>query len=712
MSGRLKLLSGTAIAAVAALSLSAAALGLAMPMLVAQAQENTVQRGPEVQQGPDLAAPQESVLSESAPHVANGVVETTDSAGMGTSDGAAPPTSDPVAAVPAPAAPEPTAAEAGAATHQPAAATAEAAPPAPTAPASIAPEPLAPVVAEPAPQIPAPQNAAVEPPAATTAPATAEAPAPAAAPSASEPAAVAATPEPAVVDPVAMQVSALLEGKALDAIATQKAEREALAAFYAARGGAQVFTAGHEISPLGKAVLAVFAASAADGLSPADYAVAAPKAGATDVDVAGTELRLAAATLAYARHLQVGRFNPGRISENVDPTLTPPDPAAVLALVTTTPNVRVALASFAPQYPGYAALKAKLAAMRPEQSAVAPPQVPQGKVLRPNMSDPRVPILRARLGLPGEADNLVYDHDLVEAVKSFQAKTGQPPSGIIGKGTISAMNDTGERRVGDIIANMERWRWLPHDMAQTYVMVNIPEFMVRIVKDGKPFHETKVVVGKPENQTPLLTHDMEYIVFNPSWNVPPGIAKKEMLPRLAADPYYLARQGIDVVRNGRVVDPGMVDWSRGTQGYAFRQPPGERNALGRIKFMFPNKHSVYLHDTPSRALFANDRRAYSHGCVRVFEPLKFGEAIFALGMPQDPWSQGRISKQLGGNEKYVNLKQRFPVHLVYFTTFVNEAGALVSREDLYGINAQTKLMLGLDGARRMADRGATATPAR
>ncbi len=350
----------------------------------------------------------------------------------------------------------------------------------------------------------------------------------------------------------------------------------------------------------------------------------------------------------------------------------------MLALVTTTPNVRAALASFAPQYPGYAALKAKLAEMRPEQSAVAPPQVPQGKVLRPNMSDPRVPILRARLGLPGEADNLVYDHDLVEAVKAFQAKTGQPPSGIIGKGTISAMNDTGERRVGDIIANMERWRWLPHEMAQTYVMVNIPEFMVRIVKDGKLFHETKVVVGKPENQTPLLTHDMEYIVFNPSWNVPPGIARKEMLPRLAADPYYLARQGIDVVRNGRVVDPGMVDWSRGTQGYAFRQPPGERNALGRIKFMFPNKHSVYLHDTPSRSLFANDRRAYSHGCVRVFEPLKFGEAIFALGMPQDPWSQGRISKQLGGSEKYVNLKQRFPVHLVYFTTFVNEAGALVS----------------------------------
>jgi murein L,D-transpeptidase YcbB/YkuD len=709
MSGRLKLLSGTALAAMTALSLSAAALGLAIPMRLAQAQENTVQ------QGPDLAAPRDA-----APHAATGLVETTDNAGMGTSDTAAPAASDPVAAVPAPISSEPPAAEAGATTHEPAApaTTAAVQAPAPIAPPTsapptiaspaIAPAPLAPAAAEPAPQDTAEVPAAA-PPATTTAPATAETPPPA---GAEPPASVTAAPEAPVVDPVAMQVSALLESTALDAIAAQKNERDALAAFYAARGGEPIFTTGHEISPLGKAVQAVFAASAADGLSPSDYAVALPKPGATDADIAGTELRLAAATLSYARHLQVGRFNPSRISENVDPTLTPPDPAAVLALVTTTPNVRAALASFSPQYPGYVALKAKLAEMRPEQSTVAPPQVPSGKVLRPNMSDPRVPILRARLGLPGEADNLVYDHDLVEAVKAFQAKVGQPPSGIIGKGTLSAMNDTGDRRVADIIANMERWRWLPHEMAPTYVMVNIPEFMVRIVKDGKPFHETKVIVGKPENQTPLLTHDMEYIVFNPSWNVPPGIARKEMLPRLAADPYYLARQGIDVVRNGRVVDPGWVDWSRGTQGYSFRQPPGERNALGRIKFMFPNKHSVYLHDTPSRSLFANDRRAYSHGCVRVFEPLKFGEAIFALGMPQDPWSQGRISKQLGGKEKYVNLKQRFPVHLVYFTTLVNDAGALVSREDLYGINAQTKLMLGLDGSRRVADRGVTAAPAR
>lgn len=711
MSGRLKFLSGTSFVVVAALSLSSTLV----PMPAALAQQGTpVQDNAAVQQG---AAP--------AP-----VVETTDNAGMGTAATVAPApvTAAPLAPLPAevvaapatsgPATSEPAAVAPGDATHPQAATAAEA--PAPLAPAPLAPvaapatqnavtespvpaaAPAATDVATPAPET-APVTTEVAAPAPATAPATTDVatPAPEATPSAPPPAAVAEAP---AVDAVAMQIAALLEGKALDAIAAQKDEREAIAAFYTARGGAPVFTAGHDVSPLGKAVLKVFAASALDGLSPSDYAVALPRPDATDAEVADAELKLAATTLTYARHLQSGRFDPKRISENVDPTRTPPDPAAVLQLVTTAPDVSVALASFAPQYPGYAALKAKLADMLPEQDVPPPPQVPQGRVLRPNMSDPRVPILRVRLGFPAQQDNLAYDHDLVDAVKAFQKKSGQPPSGIIGKATISAMNDTGERRVADIVANMERWRWLPHEVAPSYVMVNIPEFMVRVVRDGKLFHETKVVVGKPTNPTPLLTHDMEYVVFNPSWNVPPGIARKEMLPRLAADPYYLARQGIDVVRNGRVVDPGMVDWSRGTQGYSFRQPPGERNALGRIKFMFPNKHSVYLHDTPSRSLFANARRAFSHGCVRVYEPLKFGEAIFALGMPQDPWSQKRISRQLGGREKYTNLKQHFPVHLVYFTNFVNEDGNLVKLEDLYGLDAQTKMHLGLEGTRRVADR--------
>ncbi|WP_051661095.1 L,D-transpeptidase family protein [Bosea sp. 117] len=572
----------------------------------------------------------------------------------------------------------------------------EVAPAAPSEPAVAAPAPEA------APAIPNPPATAAAPEPVAPAP---EAPAQnAASPQPAAPA-VAATPEAPAADPVSEALAALLAGLDLGKFVAQKPEQEALVAFYAGRGGKPAFLSGRELSPLSVAVRAQFAASGEDGLSPSDYAVAAPSTGASDVTLAETELRMAAATLTYARHLQSGRFDPSRISAGVTPLRTPPDPAKVLQDVSGAADPRAVLTSYAPQYEGYGRLKAKLAELRAEVGSVPPPQVPQGRVLRPNMDDPRVPLLRTRLGVQGDVDSMTYDHDLVEAVKQFQEKLDQPANGIIGKATIAALNDTGEARISDIVANMERWRWLPHDVAPSYVMVNIPEFMVRIVRDGKLFHETKVVVGKPENQTPLLTHDMEYVVFNPAWNVPPGIARKEMLPKLASDPYALSRQGIDVVRNGRVVDPGSIDWSRGTQGYSFRQPPGERNALGNIKFMFPNKHSVYLHDTPSRSLFANARRAYSHGCVRVFEPLKFGEAIFALGMPTDTWSQQRIAKMKGGSEKYVNLKQRFPVHLVYFTSFVDDEGRLVSREDLYGINAQTKLMLGLDGARRVADRG-------
>ncbi|WP_246519703.1 L,D-transpeptidase family protein [Ancylobacter lacus] len=537
----------------------------------------------------------------------------------------------------------------------------------------------------------------------TPAPALA-APAPSAAPSpAGEPAPAVAV-QPAE-DPVAQSLAALLSGPDLSRYLPVKAEQEAVIAFYAGRADRPVFTAGGALSPVGTAVMAQLATAAQDGLTPSDYAVATPAAGAAPAALADAELRIAAATLLYARHLQTGRFRPGRISDDVDPLLTPPDPAAVLAAVAAGPDARAALAAHAPQYPGYAALKAKLAELRGQQDGPPTLQVPSGPVLRPNMRDARVPLLRARLGVKGDPADLVYGAELVDAVKAMQEKLGQTPNGIVGKGLIAALNGTGEQRINLIISNMERWRWLPHDVAPNYVFVNIPEFLVRIYKDGNVVHQTRVVVGKPENPTPLLSHDMEYLVVNPSWNVPPGIARKEYLPRLAGDPYFLARQGIDVVRNGKVVDPGAVDWSRGTQGYSFRQPPGERNALGKIKFMFPNKHSVYLHDTPSRALFAQDRRAFSHGCVRVFEPLKFAEVIFELGMPADTWNEARISKLLGGSERYVNLKQRFPVHLAYFNAWVNEAGALVTREDIYGIDAQTQSMLGLEGARQVADRG-------
>ncbi|MBB3772466.1 murein L,D-transpeptidase YcbB/YkuD [Angulomicrobium tetraedrale] len=494
--------------------------------------------------------------------------------------------------------------------------------------------------------------------------------------------------------------------------AARAGEQQALATFYGARADQPLFIAGTNVSPIGIAALAAFAGAGAEGLNPADYAIPPLAAHPSDADLADYELRIAATALLYARHAQTGRFDPARISKDVDPTLTPPDPLETLSLIATSPNPSVAFASFAPQYDEYRLLKGQLAHLQSQSQARAVhAAIPPGPSVRPGDRDARMSLLRTRLGLARTADESLYDPALVEAVRQFQAGSGQTADGIVGRGTLAALNAGQGNRVADIIANMERWRWLPHKVAPVYVMVNIPEFMVRVVVNEQTVHETRVVVGKPENQTPIMSEDLQYAVFNPAWNVPPGIIKNEMLPKLQADPYALDRQGIDVVRNGRIIDPGSVDWRRGSQGYSFRQAPGERNALGQMKFMFPNKHSVYLHDTPSRSLFSRDYRAFSHGCVRVFEPLKFAEVLFDLGLPGDNWPQQRIAKLIGGNEKYLTLKQRFPVHLVYFTTYVDAGGKLVSREDLYGIDSATKAALGLDGQRRFADRGGLA-PAR
>ncbi|MBS7545162.1 L,D-transpeptidase family protein [Ancylobacter oerskovii] len=528
----------------------------------------------------------------------------------------------------------------------------------------------------------------------------------AAQPAAATPAAatnVSAT-EPGASSVVAARIGELLAGPQAR-FGVKPNEREALAAFYAARQYQPVFTAGTAWSSLGTAVQQQVANSWQDGLQPADYEVPALSAHPGEVELAEAELKLASALMLYARHVQSGRFDPKRISANVDPSPTVPDPNAVLAGVSGAADPRAALAAFAPQYDEYRLLKMQLAGLEGERHGVAPPHVPAGPTLRPGDEDPRVPALRARLGLVGTPEDTLYDPDLVEAVRAFQRSAGERPDGAVGPVTLAALNGAGEDRTADIIANMERWRWLPHEVAPTYVIVNIPEYMVRIVVDEQTIHETRVIVGKPENQTPVMTENMQYTVFNPSWNVPPGIMRNEMLPKLRSDPYALARQGIDVVRNGRVIDPGTVDWSRGSQGYSFRQPPGERNALGNMKFMFPNKHSVYLHDTPNRTLFARDQRALSHGCVRVHEPMKFAEVLFSLGLPGEGWNQQRISKLIGGKERYLNLKQRFPVHLAYFTTYVDGEGRLVTRPDLYGTNAATKAILGIGGAAQVADGG-------
>jgi murein L,D-transpeptidase YcbB/YkuD len=306
------------------------------------------------------------------------------------------------------------------------------------------------------------------------------------------------------------------------------------------------------------------------------------------------------------------------------------------------------------------------------------------------MEDPRVPALRARLGAEGDAESKVYDKALADAVTKFQKSNKLPANGQFNAATLDAINGPRRDRDADVIvANMERWRWMPRELGKTYVMVNIPDYTLKIVRDGQLYWQTKIVVGKPSQATPITSAEMKFITVNPTWNVPPSIIQNEYLPALAQDPGVLERMGLKIQQNP---DGTVRIW----------QPPGERNALGRIRFNFPNKFLVYQHDTPDKHLFAHDKRAYSHGCMRVNDPLMYGEKILSIALPQENYTAERLRKMFGGSEININFPVNIPVHLTYQSAYVDDAGKLVIREDVYGHDA--RVIAALKGSeRKVAD---------
>jgi L,D-transpeptidase YcbB len=274
--------------------------------------------------------------------------------------------------------------------------------------------------------------------------------------------------------------------------------------------------------------------------------------------------------------------------------------------------------------------------------------------------------------------------------KKFQQQHDLSATGTLGAATLDALNGRAQPdRVTDIIfANMERWRWMPHRFPDTYVIVNLPDFTLRVMHNGKQLWTTRIVIGKPEMPTPIMTADMKYITVNPTWNVPPSIVNHEYLPALAQDPTVLARMGL------------RVDYGR--DGVHIWQPPGDKNALGRIRFNFPNKFLVYQHDTPDKYMFANDKRAFSHGCMRVQDPAHYAEVLLSLVRPGDGYTEDRIKKMFGPNETDIQFPTFIPVNLTYQTAFVDDAGKLELREDVYGRDrALLAILKGTD--RKMAD---------
>ncbi len=488
---------------------------------------------------------------------------------------------------------------------------------------------------------------------------------------------------------VAEKLREIATGKHMARRVERAPERQAIEAFYAARSFAPLWISGGRLNARAQSVIAQLKNAATDGLDPADYPIPDFGGGASAEGLADGDIKLTNAMLTYARHLAIGRIAPTRVLAEVDYGNHTPEPADILRKVANAGDADAALESFNPPHDGFHALKAKLAELRAPH-AQADSSISNGPVIRPGARDRRVPELRERLRVRGERGDLVYDRPLYNAVRHFQQRADLKPTGLIDARTIAAINGPKPgNQIERVVANMERWRWLPRDLGKTYVMVNIPDYTLKVVRGHDTVWHTKIVAGKPQTPTPLLSASMDTVLVNPSWYVPQSIIQNELLPRYASDPNIFDRMGLEV-KKGPDGNINVV------------QPPGAANALGRIKFNFPNKFQVYLHDTPEKRLFAASRRAFSHGCMRVEDPTKFGEIMLHLAMNGPTPNSQQLYAMFGRDERAFKLANRPMVHLTYQTAFVDDAGRLLLRDDIYGFDKRISAIMH-SNERRIAD---------
>ena len=470
--------------------------------------------------------------------------------------------------------------------------------------------------------------------------------------------------------------------------------RDALNAYYQEHGGALIWIGTPRMAEL----VARLKRAEDDGLDPASYPsaqLAKLAATAPDTDVrskAIIELVFSAAFLEFASDLRVGRLLPHKIDPNFFLHEKPIDQLAALTGVATAQSVVAFLADWQPKGDDYAALRGALSRYRAIAKAGGWPTVPLGAALKPGTDDARVAALRARLavtdGPMGPDAGQHYDDALEAVVQAFQARHGIDPDGVVGNATIAALNVPVEDRIQEIVVAMERWRWMPDNLGADHVMVNIAGYELTLVRAGKVADRMAVVVGKPYSRTPVFSDAIKYVELNPYWNVPGDIAAKEELPILKKNPAGLAATGFEAVQGGQAVPVTQVDWSRyGPSDFPFqlRQRPGPKNALGRVKFVFPNKFDIYLHDTPAQSLFDKSDRAFSHGCIRLSRPVDLAEEVLA-DVPG--WNRSRIDQVIaGGNNTVVNLVHPLPIHITYLTAWVAN-GRVNFRNDVYEQDAK------------------------
>jgi len=478
------------------------------------------------------------------------------------------------------------------------------------------------------------------------------------------------------------------------------------------------WVAGSSVNAAARSVLAVLEDADSVGLSSADYRVAVPADG-YDISRNGDrqrelmrfEMALSAAVADYVLDASRGRVDPNRISGYHDFKRKSPDLVSALKAISNSDDPGEALYGYNPQGQHFAAFVTELKRLKQADEGMAI-ELPSDLLIKPGQSSAETAnVVRAiemkasdelkaenALLLASYIDNQEYDPDIVALVKGFQKEAGLTADGVVGPNTVRALvGETNASKIEKVKLSMERSRWLPGVLESRRVFINQPAFVAVYYEDGKPVFSTRTVVGKKSNQTYFFDDEIETVEFNPYWGVPQSIIINEMLPKLRNDPSYLDRLGYQVTYNGRAVSSSGVNWnSIGRGSVGVRQPPGDDNALGELKILFPNSHAIYMHDTPSKSLFSRDMRAFSHGCVRLQDPR--GMASRVLGISVD--EVGREIAQ--GHNKAVPVPHKIPVHVSYFTAWAEPDGKVEYYADIYDRDAYLEKAIAATEAERSA----------
>jgi L,D-transpeptidase YcbB len=466
--------------------------------------------------------------------------------------------------------------------------------------------------------------------------------------------------------------------------------RPALSAHYVDNGGTVYWVGTGRMTPF----LQRLKNAAGDGLNPDDYPIESLTEIRDTLDesaperAAEAELYFSAFFIAYAADLKIGRVAPQKVDRQLFRSRKTIDALRVLTDMSKQRDPSKFLNGFEPKNPHYIALKKALKVYRAMADTGGWGAIDPGPDLKPGAASPRIAQLRRILTATGDYDwqgeGNAYDEQLAIAVKRFQSRHGIEANGKIGKQTMAALNMSAEQRVRQIMLNMERWRWMPDNLGDAHFLVNIAAYQLQRVEANTIIERMDVVAGAVATQTPEFSDELEYIEINPTWTVPYSIATKEMLPKLRANANAYASD-FEVFRGGQLTSWGAIDWASVAPGkfaFTFRQKPGPRNALGKVKFMLPNKHNIYLHDTPAKDKFSATTRAFSHGCIRLSKPI---ELAYTVGQENAGWSEQKITAAFkSGKTTRATLQRKIPVHLIYATSFKGDAGVIEFRPDVYG----------------------------